>query len=69
MIPLTFVLAFYMNHVVQRWWETWKMIPWPFSIAIKINTFLLESLVALAQNFKFELDINMNALNNAPTIE
>ena len=40
MIPLTFVLAFYMNHVVQRWWETWKMIPWPFSIAIKVNTFL-----------------------------
>ena len=29
---------------------------------------MLESLVALTQNFKFELDINMNALNNAPTI-
>ena len=34
----------------------------------KVNTFLLESLVALTQNFKFELDINLNALNNAPTI-
>ena len=38
-IPLTFVLAFYMNHIVQRWWETWKMIPWPDSIALKLNTF------------------------------
>ena len=24
--------------------------------------------MALTQNFKFELDINLNALNNAPTI-
>ena len=38
-IPLTFVLAFYMNHVVSRWWETWKLIPWPDSIALKLNTF------------------------------
>ena len=27
-----------MNHIVQRWWETWKMIPWPDSIALKLNT-------------------------------
>ena len=39
-IPITFVLAFYMNHVVSRWWETWKLIPWPDSIALKLNTFL-----------------------------
>lgn len=37
MIPLTFVLAFYMNTVVQRWWETWKSIPWPDSLALKLN--------------------------------
>ena len=36
-IPLTFVLAFYMNAVVQRWWETWKSIPWPDSLALKLN--------------------------------
>ena len=36
-IPLTFVLAFYMNNVVQRWWETWKSIPWPDSLALKLN--------------------------------
>ena len=37
-IPLTFVLAFYMNNVVQRWWETWKSIPWPDGLALKLNT-------------------------------
>ena len=37
-IPLTFVLAFYMNNVIQRWWETWKSIPWPDSVALKLNT-------------------------------
>ena len=36
-IPLTFVLAFYMSNVVQRWWETWKSIPWPDSLALKLN--------------------------------
>ena len=36
-IPLTFVLGFYMNNVIQRWWETWKSIPWPDSLALKLN--------------------------------
>ena len=35
----------------------------------KLNTFLLESAVILAMHFRFEIDINSNALNNAPTIE
>ena len=35
----------------------------------KLNTFLLESAVFLAVHFRFEIDINSNALNNAPTIE
>ena len=47
LIPLTFVLAFYMNNVVQRWWETWKSIPWPDGLALKLNIlfqcFLLRS--------------------------
>ena len=37
LIPLTFVLAFYMGNVVQRWWETWKSIPWPDGLALKLN--------------------------------
>ena len=39
LIPLTFVLAFYMQHVVQRWWESWNSIPWPDGLAMKLNIF------------------------------
>ena len=37
LIPLTFVEAFYMSNVAQRWWETWKSIPWPDGLALKLN--------------------------------
>ena len=39
LIPLTFVLAFYVSHVVSRWWAQWNAIPWPDSLAFKINVY------------------------------
>ena len=40
LIPLTFVLAFYVSHVISRWWEQWNAIPWPDSIAFKVNAYV-----------------------------
>ena len=28
-IPLTFVLGFYVNLVIQRWWEQFMHVAWP----------------------------------------
>ena len=39
LIPLTFVLAFYVSHVVSRWWAQWNAIPWPDSLAMMVNTY------------------------------
>lgn len=39
LIPLTFVLAFYVSHVVSRWWAQWNAIPWPDGLASKINCY------------------------------
>ena len=39
LIPLTFVLAFYVSHVVSRWWAQWNAIPWPDGLAFKINCY------------------------------
>ena len=39
LIPLTFVLAFYVSHVVSRWWAQWNAIPWPDGLAFKINSY------------------------------
>ncbi|XP_040566717.1 bestrophin-4 [Lepeophtheirus salmonis] len=39
LIPLTFVLAFYVSHVVSRWWDQYKTIPWPDGVAFKVNAY------------------------------
>lgn len=30
-IPITFVLGFYVNLIVQRWWSQFELLPWPDS--------------------------------------
>jgi len=37
-IPLTFVLGFYVNIVVTRWWDQYTYIPWPDSLALYVTT-------------------------------
>lgn len=29
LIPLSFVLGFYVSYVAQRWWKQYTAIPWP----------------------------------------
>lgn len=38
LIPLSFVLGFYVTHVVQRWWSQFTTIPWPDRL---MNTIIL----------------------------
>ena len=35
---------------------------------LKMNSFVMETVAQLAVQFKFELDVNINALNNAPSL-
>ncbi len=35
LIPITFVLGFYVSLVIQRWWEQFMAMPWPDSPACK----------------------------------
>lgn len=37
LIPLSFVLGFYVNLVMTRWWEQYITIPWPDSIAVFVS--------------------------------
>ncbi|KAH8301982.1 hypothetical protein KR044_001477 [Drosophila immigrans] len=36
-IPMSFVLAFYVNLVVKRWWEQYRLLPWPDTLALFIS--------------------------------
>ena len=41
-IPMTFVLGFYVTLIVGRWWDQYKMLPWPDSLAIFVVGLLRE---------------------------
>ncbi|XP_076311389.1 bestrophin-2a-like [Tachypleus tridentatus] len=40
LIPLSFVLAFYVSQVVARWWAQYEAIPWPDRTALMIASFV-----------------------------
>lgn len=40
LIPVSFVLGFYVSIVIKRWWDQYTCIPWPDSLAVLINAFL-----------------------------
>ena len=39
-LPVSFVLGFYVTLVVGRWWETYRSLPWPDNTAILLATHL-----------------------------
>lgn len=36
-IPMSFVLGFYVSLVVKRWWEQYRLLPWPDTLALFLN--------------------------------
>ncbi|TMW50768.1 hypothetical protein DOY81_004156 [Sarcophaga bullata] len=36
-IPMSFVLGFYVSLVVKRWWEQYRLLPWPDTLALFIS--------------------------------
>jgi len=38
LIPLSFVLGFYISIIMQRWWDQYSSIPWPDPIAVFVSS-------------------------------
>lgn len=38
LIPISFVLGFYVSIVVDRWWDQYRAIPWPDSVAVFVSS-------------------------------
>lgn len=36
-IPMSFVLGFYVTLVVGRWWDQYKLLPWPDTLCLFLN--------------------------------
>lgn len=34
---MSFVLGFYVNLVVGRWWDQYKLLPWPDTLALYVS--------------------------------
>ncbi|VUZ44725.1 unnamed protein product, partial [Hymenolepis diminuta] len=43
LFPVVFVLGFYVNTIVRRWWEQFCAIPWPDSLTLFINAYALST--------------------------
>ncbi|KAK9500421.1 hypothetical protein O3M35_001691 [Rhynocoris fuscipes] len=40
LIPVSFVLGFYVSIVIKRWWDQYTSIPWPDPLAVLVSAFL-----------------------------
>jgi bestrophin, other len=36
-IPMSFALSFYVAFIVKRWWEQYKLLPWPDNLALYVS--------------------------------
>ncbi|XP_050529530.1 bestrophin-4 isoform X2 [Daktulosphaira vitifoliae] len=36
-VPLTFAMSFYVGLVVKRWWEQYRLLPWPDTLALFVS--------------------------------
>nr|XP_031831442.1 bestrophin-4-like isoform X1 [Nomia melanderi]XP_031831443.1 bestrophin-4-like isoform X1 [Nomia melanderi]XP_031831444.1 bestrophin-4-like isoform X1 [Nomia melanderi]XP_031831445.1 bestrophin-4-like isoform X1 [Nomia melanderi]XP_031831446.1 bestrophin-4-like isoform X1 [Nomia melanderi]XP_031831447.1 bestrophin-4-like isoform X1 [Nomia melanderi]XP_031831448.1 bestrophin-4-like isoform X1 [Nomia melanderi]XP_031831450.1 bestrophin-4-like isoform X1 [Nomia melanderi] len=41
LIPLSFVLGFYVSYVAQRWWQQYQAIPWPDKVMHSIALYVV----------------------------
>ena len=37
LIPVAFVLGFYVSLVVTRWWDQYQTLPWPDTLAMYVS--------------------------------
>ncbi|VDM31588.1 unnamed protein product [Hydatigera taeniaeformis] len=52
LIPVGLVLGFYVDVVVKRWWEQFRLIPWPDEMTMLLSAHVLDDSEAARQNMK-----------------
>ncbi|CAG0895710.1 unnamed protein product, partial [Darwinula stevensoni] len=40
LIPVSFLLGFFVSEIIRRWWNMWELLPWPDSVALFVSTSL-----------------------------
>lgn len=57
-LPMSLVLGFYVNLVVKRWWEQYRLLPWPDTLALFIS--------AAIPNSNGGVNVSCSTLMNRP---
>lgn len=56
---MSFVLGFYVTLVVNRWWDQYKLLPWPDTLALVISAAISTSTVHSIFNLNLQCKIYM----------
>lgn len=51
---MSFVLGFYVSLVVKRWWEQYKLLPWPDNLALFISAAIPGNVSRNIRNFSWK---------------
>lgn len=52
-VPLTFAMSFYVGLVVKRWWEQYRLLPWPDTLALFASAAIPGTTVSIQNKNKF----------------
>lgn len=52
---MSFVLGFYVSLIVKRWWEQYKLLPWPDTLALFISAAIPGNVSTLTEIFVLKL--------------
>lgn len=52
LIPVGLVLGFYVDVVVKRWWEQFRLIPWPDEVTMLLSAYIVDDSDVARQKMK-----------------
>lgn len=61
---MSFVLGFYVSLVVKRWWEQYKLLPWPDNLALFISAAIPGNVSIQKQSFEIDSTIGAPDASN-----
>ena len=56
-LPISFLVGFYVSNVVSRWWQQFQCLPWPDQLALKLANFVPGTVIVFCYNMSSYLII------------
>lgn len=56
---MSFMLGFYVNNIVNRWWDQYRMLPWPDTLALFISAAIPGNVCIFSINYVITITMNI----------